>query len=580
MPNDTTGAAYPEFDRHFAAAEGGFSVIGDGSIGGKAKGLAFIKRTLGEFCPTGSIADVPVCVPTLTVVATEVFAEFVESNKLWDIALSDAPDDRIAHAFVTAELPTMIVGDIWALIRQVHTPLAIRSSSMLEDALAHPFAGTYATKMIPNNQLSAELRFHRLSEAIKLVWASTFFADAKSYMQAIGRSCRDERMAVIIQEVVGERFGERFYPAISGVARTFNFYPTGRGRPEDGVVNLALGLGKQIVDGGVSWTYSPELPNAAPPVASPRDLLDVTQRAFWAVNMGHAPYDPVTETEYLTQHELSAADDDKLLALLVSTYDAGSDRLVMGTGRAGPRALTFAPLLDAEIVPINEVIRAVAAGCKQVSQSDVEIEFAMTLTPERGAPARFGLLQMRPMRVAEEDVSVSDADLTGERVLVASEQVLGNGVVEDVCDVVYVRPDVFDKAKTCAIAATLASFNQQLATEGRKYVLVGFGRWGSSDPWLGIPVTWPQISAAKVIVEATLPDMDVEPSQGSHFFHNLTGMRVMYLTVHHSSPRRIGWDWLAAQPALRETELLRHVRLPSPLTTKIDGRRGRGVILR
>lgn len=593
IPPTEGPGGYPAFDRQFLASDENFTVIGDGAIGGKAKGLGFIKRVLAEACPAGTIPDVAVSIPRLTVVGTDVFAEFMERNGLREIVASGAPDDRIAHAFQKAELPVRIVGDLRALIAEMRTPLAIRSSSLLEDALSHPFAGTYATKMIPNNQPDVATRFQRLVEAIKFVYASTYFRDAQSYRRAIGESAADERMAVIIQEVVGRRHGDRFYPTVSGVIRTYNFYPTGPARPADGVVHLALGLGKTIVDGGMTWSYCPAYPRHGPPHGSVHELMKNSQTTFWAVHMGPPPpYDPINEAEYLVQGNLADAEYDGVLRRVASTYSAESDRLVLGTGVPGPRVLTFAPLLDLEDVPLNRVIERVAAACKAAVGSDVEIEFAMTLdhpgdsaaggdtTARRtGPPHRFGFLQLRPTRVADETVEVGGEELAGPRVLAATECVLGHRLLEDVCDVVYVKPSSFEARHTRAVAAEIEAINQRLADEGRFYVLIGFGRWGSSDPWLGIPVTWPQISAARVIVEATLPDMNVDPSQGSHFFHNLTSFRVPYLTVRHTGPHGIDWGWLDRLPAVQEAAFVRHVRTPAPLCVKVDGHAGRGVIL-
>ncbi len=581
MSESQATGLFPAFDRNFLGSDENFTLIGSGQLGGKAKGLAFIKRILAELCPPGTFPDVEISIPRLTVVATDVFAQFLEQNDLLRVALSDASDDVIAHAFQRAELPPLILGDLRALIAQVHAPLAVRSSSLLEDALNHPFAGTYATKMIPNNQPDVDQRFRRLVEAIKFVYASVYFRDSRQYMQAIHHDIAAERMAVVIQEVVGQRFGSRFYPTLAGVIRTYNFYPSGPARPADGVVALALGLGKTIVDGGVSWTYAPPFPHHSPPFASARDLLRNTQSEFWAVNMGPPPaYDPINETEYLVRGSLSDAEQDGVLRPLVSTYDAGSDRLVLGMGRPGPRVLTFAPLLELEDVPLNRIVLHLATGCKAAVGADVEIEFAMTLRPHSdGLPARFGFLQLRPTLVSRDQVELRDEDLASPRALVATPTVLGNGVYEGLHEVVYVRPQSFEARHTPAIARELEEINRGLATRGTPYILIGFGRWGSSDPWLGTPVTWPQISHARIIVEATRPDMDVEPSQGSHFFHNVTSFRVQYFTVRHGGPGRIVWDWLDRLPAVSETPLLRHVHSPEPLDARVDGRTGRGVIL-
>ena len=580
MGQTSDAGSYPPFDRKFFEQDEDFTVIGGGDLGGKALGLATIKRVISQACPPGAVAGITVGIPRLTVLGTDVFEQFLAQGALLDTALADLPDERIAHAFLQAELPPLIVGDLRALIAQVHTPLAVRSSSLLEDALQHPFAGVYATKLIPNNETAIGDRFRKLVEAIKFVWASTFFGDAKRYMRMIGRPVGQERMAVIIQEVVGERFGDRFYPIVSGVIRSHNYYPSGPARSEDGVVNLALGLGRTIVDGGVTWTYSPRFPGHHPPYGSVRDVLKNTQTRFWAVGMTPAPYDPVNEAECLVQQGLDTAEEDDVLRWTASTYDVGSDRLKLGTGQAGPRVLTFGPLLELGEVRLNDVVVRLVQACQETLGADVEIEFAMTLDRRRGVPARFGFLQVRPMMVADEQVEVDEAELRGERALVASETVLGNGENEVLTDVVYVRPEVFEARHTVAIAGELEALNHGLVAAGRLYALIGFGRWGSSDPWLGIPVTWPQISGARVIVEATLPDMNVDASQGSHFFHNMISFRVQYFTVHHAGARGIDWAWLDAQAAEEETRFVRHVRLAAPLRVRVDGRRGRGVILR
>jgi hypothetical protein len=570
----------PPFDRRFFESEQAISRIGKGAIGGKAHGLAVIHEVLRRARDEGLFQGVSVSIPRFAVLGTGVFDTFMRDNDLYEIARSDQPDDRIAHAFQQGEMPTTVLGDLQALVEGVHTPLAVRSSSLLEDALFRPFAGVYATKMTPNNQPDARTRFLRLCEAIKFIWASTFFKGAKDYIRATDQSIDDEKMAVVIQEVVGERFGERYYPQLSGVGRSYNFYPVGRARPEQGVVNLALGLGITIVDGGVSWAYSPAQPKAPPPFASARDQLQMTQSDFWCIDMSMlTTHDPLKEREYLQHCSLSDAEYDGTLRYLASTYIAESDRLVPGTGQKGPRALNFAPLLVLREFPFNDAVQQLLRLGEETLDKAVEIEFAMTLPHgHQTGPPRIGFLQVRPMVVSDEQVEISDAELDADDVLVASEHVMGNGTVETIADVVYVKPDVFDARHTRSIAAQLDGVNTELLRAGRPYLLIGFGRWGSSDPWLGIPVGWGEICGAKAIVEASLPNMMVDPSQGSHFFHNITSFRVSYFTVPHGSSRRIDWDFLAAQPAQRETELIRHVRLARPLLVRVDGRRGRGVI--
>jgi hypothetical protein len=569
----------PVFGRRFLDGEVDFSQVGGGELGGKGSGLARIRfeileRYGREVCP-----EVEVSVPRLVVLGTGLFDEFMEHNRLWDLALAEESDVRVALAFQRAEVPPLFAGDLRALLQKVHQPLAIRSSSLLEDALQHPLAGVYATKMIPNLNPLLDRRHTLLLEAVKLVWASTFFQGAKSYLRTIGKSPRDEKMAVVVQEVVGRRFRDRFYPAVSGVARSYNYYPTGHGRPEDGVVNLALGLGKTIVDGGLSWSYAPAFPAAPPPFNDVRAIMASTQTRFWAVNMGPPPPpDPAQEAEFLVEAGLEEAESDGVLRHLVSTYDAGSDRLYPGLAPSGPRILDFSPLLQLRVLGLNDAVRGLLQASEEVLGGPVEIEFALDLDPVDAGRARLGFLQVRPMHVSTEVVEVGEQELDDPGCLVASTHVMGNGVREDLCDVVYVKPEAFEARLTPQVAAELGPINRALVEEGRPYLLFGFGRWGSSDPWLGIPVEWSSISGAKVIVEATTAQMNPELSQGSHFFHNLISFQVLYLAVPHLGGRPIDWGWLDSRPAQLETALVRHVRLPAPLVVRVDGCRSRGLV--
>ncbi len=565
----------PRFDRSFFTSDERITRIGEGALGGKAVGLLRAKEILRQVEP---LTGFRVAVPRMVVIATDVFDAFMERNALDAVVDSNRRDDRLALAFQRGELPVEIVGDLRALVEAAHIPLAVRSSSLLEDALYRPFAGVYETKMIPNNQPDADTRFRKLAEAVKLVYASTFFQAARGYRRATGEGERGEKMAVIIQEVVGRRHGDRFYPDVSGVGRSFNFYPTGAARPDEGVVSLALGLGKTIVDGGQCWSYSPAHPSAPPPYGSAGELLDNSQTSFWAINMGRPPeYDPIAETEYLLQGSLSDAEEDGTLRHVASTYDGRSDRLSPGIGAPGPRALTFAPLLVLRQRPLNDQLRALIRACEQTLEGAVEIELALDLQPET---AELGFLQVRPMAVSHEPVDVSEADIAGPGVLLASRRAMGNGRVGTIQDVVYVKPDDFEARFTPVIATQVEGMNQRLLDEERPYLLVGFGRWGSSDPWLGIPVSWGQVGGARVIVEAAVSGMDVEPSQGSHFFHNISSLGVGYLMVPRRSEPPIDWAWLEAQPAHAETDHVRHVRLGLPLRVEIDGRTSRGAVWR
>ena len=573
---------FVEFSRGLLESASPLARLGGGELGGKAQGLAHIRgelrgrldRASHPGGDPGAFDGITIDIPALVVVGTQVFDAFLDQNDLRGLAASDVPDERIAHAFLRADLPMDILGDLRALVQQVRTPLAVRSSSLLEDALSQPFAGVYGTKMIPNGQYDPDLRFRQLTEAIKFVYASTFARSAKDYRAALGRSDQEEKMAIIIQELVGVRHHQRFYPELSGVARTYNYYPMEPARPEEGVVSLALGLGKTIVDGEPCWTYSPAHPQVEPPFGSVEGLLKGTQTRFWAVNLGDPPApNPSLETEYLAHESLTAAERDGTLALLASTYSPLSGRLSIGLGFDGPRALTFAPLLVLKQLPLNDLLRQLLAACESALGSPVEIEFAMTFDPHR-----FGLLQVRAMEAMREGTRVEPADLERDDLLVASETTLGNGAVENIVDIIYTRPETFDLTHTLAIVPELEHFNRSLLHERRPYVLICLGRLGTTDPWLGIPANWGKISGARVVVESTRDDVRVDLSQGSHFFHNIVSLGVKYFNLPMTSRRGVDWPWLARQPAVEEAAFLRHVRLERPLGVRVDGRSGRGWI--
>ncbi len=578
IKTENGGTFLPRFDRKFFESLEDFTWIGEGSFGGKASGLALANKIIHEKINAEEFSDVILNIPRMIVLRTQVFDWFMERNNLYDLAYSNESDDNIIRTFLQSDLPVEILGDLRGLIENVHVPLAIRSSSMLEDAKFEPFAGIYETKMISNNQPSADTRFNKLTEAVKFVFASTFFKASKDYFKVSSHSIQDEKMAVIIQEVVGQKYDDRFYPNFSGVARSFNFYPTGKAKPEQGVVNLALGLGKTIVEGGLVWSYSPAHPKSSPPFADPSDLLKNTQTKFWAVNMSHCiVYDPTKEAEFMIQANLSDADYDDTLRFIASTYDSSSQRIVMGTGSAGPRALNFSQLLTMNEFHFNDLIKKLLLVCEEAFSNPVEIEFAVTLT-ENPRKLRFGFLQVRPMVVSDETIDLDEKELSGDDVLVASDCVMGNGIIENISDIVFIKPESFDKKDTTKIAHEVDSINKELVKLNSKYLLIGFGRWGSSDPWLGIPVEWGQIAGVKVIVESTLSGINVELSQGSHFFHNLTSFNVSYFSITYDGEFKIDWDWLNSQQVVNETNFVKHVKLVIPLVIKVDGRKSRGVI--
>ncbi|MFH1195459.1 MAG: PEP/pyruvate-binding domain-containing protein [bacterium] len=576
--NLSTENNYPEFDRKFLESTEEFTTIGKGGIGGKASGLAFIKKHISSNISSSNFPQINVHIPHLVVLKTSVFDAFMERNGLYDIALSNDSDVRIANAFMHADLPAEVLGDLRSIIQNLHTPLAVRSSSLLEDQKEEPFAGIYATKMIPNNQLNIDDRFRKLDEAIKFVYASVFFKAAKDYLKATHHSPSEEKMAVIIQEVIGERRYDRYYPTVSGVARSFNYYPIGKSKPGQGIINLALGLGKTIVDGGITWTYSPAFPKTPPPFASPNDMMKNTQNNFWAINMGKIEhYDPTKETEYLVESNLNDAEKDEALKNIASTFDPASNRISPGIGNNGPRIVNFAPLLQFNMFKFNEFIKHMLVVCEEAYSNPVETEFAFNFGKDNKR-MDFGFLQVRPMMVLEEEVKIEPDELKAENNVAASEKVMGNGTIENIYDIVFVKPKSFEAKFTREIADEIEEINKDFLDNESKYLLIGFGRWGSSDPWLGIPVDWGQISCAKVIIESTLPGINVELSQGSHFFHNLTSFKVAYFSLHHEGKYKINWEWLENQPAQKELKFVKHIKLSNPLKIKIDGKTGSGVI--
>ena len=573
-----------QLDQDFFNSKHPISFLGEGELGGKAKGLEFIHSIISEEISEEEeeFPDFEITIPKMVVIRTDVFDLFMKTNNLYDIALSDASDDRIAQAFQKADLPFNILGDLRLIVTEVTQPLAVRSSSLLEDAMHEPFAGIYGTKLTPNNQLDIDTRFRKLTEAVKYVYASTFFKAPKNYIKATKNNTEDEKMAVIIQEVVGNEHQKRFYPEISGVARSYNFYPPGEAKPEDGVVNLALGLGKTIVDGGVSWAYSPSFPKKDPPFKSIRDMLKQTQLKFWSVNLGQLPeYDPVNETEYMFEKYLTEAEEDGTLNQLVSTYDAQADRVWTGKSGVGPRIMTFAPILKSETIALNNLIKKLLTVCEGAYNSPVETEFAVTENTSGDKPRyKFGFLQVRPMVVSSEEVNIKEKEFEGKNVLLSSQHVLGNGTNNELIDIVYLKIGNFQAKYTYKIARELEEINKKFIAENKKYLLIGFGRWGTTDPWAGIPVDWSQISAAKIIVETAVEQMMQEMSQASHFFHNITSFEVSYFSVPFREHKKIDWDWLYELETVEETTYIRHAKTKKPLSIKVDGRTGKGIILK
>lgn len=558
-----------------------FSRLGNGSMGGKGRGLAFIDRMLAANLQEDAFRKVSVAVPNTVIITTEFFDKFVQRNDLHRFAIECNDDDRIHRAFQKASLPATILGDLRDYIKTVTTPLAVRSSSLLEDAMYQPFAGIYATKMLPNNSMDLEVRFRHLVSAIKFVYASTFMQSAKSYIKATNHRVEEEKMAVLLQKVEGSLHRNLFYPHFSGVGRSYDFYPAGSAKPEDGVVNVALGLGKAIVDGGMSLRFTPAYPRVLPQFGTMKDMMDNSQKRFFAVEMDNVNWGSrMNEDQYITEHDLKRAEKDGTLEYLGSTYDAMNERVMDGITRTGPRVVSFAHILKSGVFPLPRITDYLLKMGEESMGCPVEIEFAVTLGEKRPLPAHFSLLQIRPMVVNTDLVSVDPENIDPERLLCITETALGNGTIQEIRDVVFVKREVFTASKTRDIVKQVDLLNRKLFQAERPYILIGPGRWGSSDPWLGIPVNWNQISGARVIVEASQPNMNIDPSQGSHFFQNMTSLGVVYFTVpHNRSGSMINWDRLEDIQPEEDLEHVRHVRLKEPVSVMVDGRTGTGAMV-
>lgn len=572
-----------EFSSRTFEGGSGFIRIGTGSLGGKGRGLAFMNSVLHAYRLDQRFPDVRIAIPPTLVLATGVFDQFMEAARLLPLALGGATDETIGEAFLASAFPADVVDTLWTFLDWVRYPLAVRSSSLLEDASFQPFAGIYETYMIPNDHPDPEVRLEELLTAVKLVYASTYSAEARAYIESTPNRLEEEKMAVVVQQVVGRRHGEYLYPDLAGVARSVNFYPVHGTRPEDGVASVALGLGKTVVDGGRCVRFSPAHPRKPLESFSPRDHLRNSQRQFYALRLasaGGAPPPPPPRRLGLSVLELEDAEAHGTLDAVGSVYCADNDVIYDGIRRPGVRLVTLAGVLKGRVCPLAEVLALLLKVGATSFSCPVELEFALNLAEGPEGRHELGFLQIRPLVFGGDLQDVQVERLDRDQAICVANQVLGNGLVEGVRDVVYVRPSTFERSRTPAIAAELGPLNARLKEQGRPYLLVGPGRWGSGDPWLGIPVRWAQISGVRCIVETDLADMHVEPSQGSHFSQNLVSFGIGYLSVGGSGGGAVDFAWLDAQRAESESRHLRHLAFAEPLQIALSGRRSLGVVLK
>ncbi len=569
------------FNRETFDPENSFAQIGRGSMGGKARGLSFVRHLISKADLRDRFQGVRIAIPPMVVLRTEVFEQFMEFNDLKEFALECDDDDEIRSRFLEAAFPPVALIDLRHLIKLMDCPVAVRSSSLLEDSQYQPFAGVYDTLMLPNNHPDWEVRLSELVSAIKLVYASTYSSSSKGYILNTPYRLEEEAMAVIVQRIQGRAFGDLFYPEVAGVARSYNYYPMEPAQPEEGICTVALGLGQTVAAGRASLRFCPKHPERVLGHSRPKEQLQYSQNDFFAVDLAAREPGAVARGEALLRlSSVSRADEDGSLAWVASVYSPENDAVYDGLSRPGVRFVTFAPILKHGAMPLAEVTGALLdIGARGMSRP-VEIEFAATLQQPPGEPMEFSIVQMRPLILSEDDDSPIE-EVDPERVVCKSETVLGVGSIDGIHDVVMVDPRTFERGRSRDAVQEILSCNQRLQKEGRPYLLIAIGRLGSADPWLGIPVNWDHINGVRAIIETGFKDFAVTPSQGSHFFQNLISLGIGYLTVNpEQGEGTLDWDWLYGQPVLESYDLVQHLRLEDPLVVKTNGRRNLGVVLK
>jgi CheY-like chemotaxis protein len=564
----------------FKPSETGFLRIGAGSLGGKARGLAFVRHLLRKNRITRRFPGIRIAVPPALVLATDAFDQFMVENNLLDFALQCENDAEILEKFLAASLSTPLQQNLKVFLAEVTYPLAVRSSSLLEDSQYQPFTGVYETFMLGNQSADPDMRLAELVDAIKRVYASTFSRHAKAYVRATPYRLEEEKMAVIVQQLVGTVHGQRFYPDFSGVVRSHNFYPVPPMMFADGIAAVALGLGRAVVDGGKCLTFCPRYPQNLLQFSSVDDMLANSQTEFWALELDGASQGRPGHLHEL-RFGLEAAEADGTLPAVASTYSVDNQAVYDGVSRAGARIVSFAPVLKHGMFPLAAILEMLVKAGEDALGIPVEIEFAVRLPQRSGESADFGFLQIRPLTLSRDHQDLSLDHVEPSQLLCQSNKVLGNGRIENLNDVVVVDSQRFERSRSQEVAKAVAHFNSLLSAENRPYLLIGVGRWGSNDPWLGIPVEWDEISGARVIVEAGFHDFRVTPSQGSHFFQNLTAFQIGYFTVNPDAGEgSVDWEWLNDQPSVDEDGCVRHLHFDTPMRVVMNSRQSQGIIFK
>jgi len=542
--------------------------------------LAFIDSFLKRHKLFRKYEDVHISIPRTVVLSTDIFDEFIEKHDLIRFVAKSHDDEAILKKFISKPLPEWVLADVQAFLNVIKRPIAVRSSSVLEDSHYQPFAGVFATYMIPNT--NDERMLNMVSNAIKSVIASAFFKNSKSYLRATSHTIEEDKMAVILQEVTGKQYDDVYYPNISGVARSINFYPIGDEKPNEGMANIAMGLGEIIVGGGRTLRFSPHHPKKILQLSSPDSTQRDTQQYFYGLDLNPDSY-KVSTSESINKKKITirAAKNHGSLKYVASTYDLQNNIIRPGVLHDGIRVITFDNVLKYNTFPLAEILKDLLRIGQREMRNPIEMEFAINLDVPRDKARIFSFLQIRPIVESIETKSFLPENLKKEDTIIYSESALGNGSYDHIYDFVYIKPETFNPANTREIAAAVEKINKKFTTDNKQYILVGPGRWGSSDPWLGIPVIWPQISSAKIIVEAGLEDFRIDPSQGTHFFQNLTSFKVGYFTINpFINDGFFDLNYLKKQPAICENKFLRHISFKNPLSIIIEGKTNRAVIFK
>ena len=580
---ERTKGVISDFRKETFDPKNSFARIGGGSLGGKARGLGFINTLIANYNIKSLFKDIEISVPSAVVIGTEVFDQFMRDNNLEIFAINENDDVKITQKFIEAfYFPKEIKQKLYDFLDIIKKPLAVRSSSLLEDAQFQPFAGVYETYMLPNSDEDISIRLDELLQTIKAVYASAYHKKAKDYMKATAYRLEEEKMAVIVQRLVGSEHKGKFYPDFAGVGKSFNFYPVPPQKSDDGIALVALGLGKTVVEGGNTVRFCPRFPKHLLQFFSTKETLMHAQQDFYALDLkGKLDHHPESTKDPLVKRfELVESEADGTLYSVGSTYSTEDEAVYDGISREGIRVVTFAPILKHKMFPLPEILNMLLGLGTWGMGSPVEIEFAVNLSVLPDKPKEFAMLQMRPLVISRE-LDELKIEFDPDDLICQSSQVLGNGATDEIYDLVFVDTNKFERGKSKAVASEIALLNSRMLNENKPYVLIGLGRWGSLDPWLGIPVTWDQISGAVAIVESGFKDIEVEPSQGSHFFQNITSFRVGYFTVDAS--HKIGfidWDWLSSQKAVEELEFTKHIHFKHPISVRINGHKNIGIIIK